>query len=1121
MFKLILKSLGSTLAKSVFGALLGVFRGGLSMALNAFKNTLNAAFTSVKSFNQMGVNTSRAIGLGYRDSIAYTQTLITRTQRLSALYGVTADKIAAIQDSLAKVTGKAIMLSNAQAEYATAINKMLGDGVLDEYSKAIIRSMGGSVDAAQKYAIGAYAKATRVGLSAAEFSNKVAQNLSMANRVSFRGGIDGITKMTALSEKLNFNLQSMEASANVFRDDIQTAIESSAKLQALGGGAAMYGSNPLAMMYESMYDMESYTERITKMVKGMAEFNAATGIAEIKSQNQAFLREYSKILNISYDELASMATNQAKEAFAKNRLGAAFFDNIAGGDEDFKSYIMNKAQWNDKEGRFELTLPGQENNPINLQNMSPENIEALRKAWKDSTLTETEAFLQGARDITSVDERISGIMSVVGAMLAEKLMPYLEVASMWLSKAAPKIASVVGKGLQMLLTPGFWKNIGLDFASILIGGLAGLLQIYILTKHPVLTLIGIVSAIADAIGNIFDIDWLKGLGKTFDGRGAAEWAANFARSMMAGWKDPNAAKAQDEFLTEAGGLLEQASKVLGIGTNYANAVEKGEQYDYIGALQSVTGENYRGSGSYGFAQTEARAQGTVAYNTTNRNATVNNNRYTTNTTNNSTQTVNRNTTNTTAATNYQAVQRDNDTHNYQLSALRVFEDIRKNTRDSSNALGDIQDDNRQMAQAQIDATEEIMANPAYAVQQNGGEVVNGQTSLLNTPEIQMASLGGGGGLFNLASTALGLYLPYKMFKSGMKSMLGRGATNTASQGGYISRGFGKARAFNQFRAQNYNYLRNNGVSRFNAFTRSLKSPKVLSNGAIQNQVTGKIMGNIASNSAKSTIARNIVSGGKIFKAGAGVGLGIAGSIGNSLVDEFVKPEDYGGLTHYAGRGVSTALEGAGIGMAIGSFVPVIGNVVGGIAGGIIGGIVGLFNASSEAKAEEERKKEAAKLYEEKKRQIHNYLGQYGTGFETAAFNPTTFQDSVVGSMSAPMAAALDSAVQGSDVVAAPVGQSEYIYSQPTTQVAQNAQQTIKVSDITVKVNGTLKLDAGNGNVAQLDMNKLLEDRAFVKKLVEVVFNEKNVQSNNGRSVFDTVSFRNGGVPLNGVTANIT
>ncbi len=1100
MFKLILKSLGNTLAKSVFGALLGVFRGGLSMALNAFKNTLNAAFTSVKSFNQMSVNTSRAIGLGYRDSIAYTQTLITRTQRLSALYGVTADKIAAIQDSLAKATGKAIMLSNAQAEYATAINKMLGDGVLDEYSKAIIRSMGGSVDAAQKYAIGAYAKATRVGLSAAEFSNKVAQNLSMANRVSFRGGIDGITKMTALSEKLNFNLQSMEASANVFRDDIQTAIESSAKLQALGGGAAMYGSNPLAMMYESMYDMESYTERITKMVKGMAEFNAATGIAEIKSQNQAFLREYSKILNISYDELASMATNQAKEAFAKNRLGAAFFDNIAGGDEDFKSYIMNKAQWNDQEQRFELTLPGQENSPINLQNMSPENIETLKKAWKDSTLTETEAFLQGARDITSIDERISGIMSVVGAMLAEKLMPYLEVASMWLSHAAPKIASIIGRGLQLLLTPGFWKNIGLDFAAMLMGGLAGLLQIYLMTRNPILGLITIVGGIADAIGSIFGIDWLKGIGKVVDGRALAEGAASLARSMLGGFKDQQAAQAQDAFLKDAGGLLKEASGVFKVANNYASAVERGEQYDYIGALQGVTGENYRGSGSYGFAQTEARAQGTVTYNTTNRNTTVNNNRYTTNTTNNNTQTVNRNTTNTTNA-----------------HPTTIF----------------------QAAQG---------TSPAYANHQDV-EGMYGPNSLLEMPEEDMASMGGGGGgLFGLALNGLIMYMNYKMFKGAFKGagrLLGFGknatnAANAASKGSYLGRRMRLARlqagrsmrnlrAFGQYTREAYSAIRGTGAGRIRSAFNALKGPGVRENGSIfmrtykgaSGKWAGKAMGNLVTNSAKSSFARSALQGAKALKGlGGGAGLGIVGALGNMAMDAWVKPESYGSLGHYAGRAGFTALEYAGMGAAIGSIIPGIGTLVGGAIGGLIGGIKGIFTAKSEAKKEEERKKALAQ-YNEQKRQFHDYLGQYGTGFETAAFNPTTFQDSVVGSMSAPMAAALDGAVQGSDVVAAPVGQSEYIYSQPTTQIAQNAQQTIKVSDITVKVNGTLKLDAGNGNVAQLDMNKLLEDRAFVKKLVEVVFNEKNVQSNNGRSVFDTVSFRNGGVPLNGVTANIT
>ena len=35
-----------------------------------------------------------------------------------------------------------------------------------------------------------------------KFSEKVASNLSMANRLSFKNGVDGIIKMTALSEKL-------------------------------------------------------------------------------------------------------------------------------------------------------------------------------------------------------------------------------------------------------------------------------------------------------------------------------------------------------------------------------------------------------------------------------------------------------------------------------------------------------------------------------------------------------------------------------------------------------------------------------------------------------------------------------------------------------------------------------------------------------------------------------------------------------------------------------------------------------------------------------------------------------------------------------------------------------
>lgn len=1045
MFKILFNSLYSTFLKSMLGVFTGVFRGGFSMALNMFKNTLNAAFTSVKSFNQMGVNTSRAIGLGYRDSIAYTQTLITRTKTLSALYGVTADKIAAIQDSLAKATGKAIMLSNAQAEYAVAINKMLGEGAWDEYSKAIIKSMGGSVDASQKAAMGAYAKATRVGLTAAEFSSKVAQNLSMANRVTFRGGVDGITKMTALSERLNFNLQSMEASADVFRNDIQTAIESSAKLQALGGGAALYGSNPLAMMYESMYDMESYTERITKMVNGMATFDAAKGIAEISAQNKEFIRHYSEILKIPYDELASMATNQAKEAFAKNRLGGAFFDNLAGGDEEFKSFIMNKAQWNDKAGRFEITLPGQEDNPIDLNNIAQDEkrMQDLKRAWKDSTLTETEAFLQGARDITSVDERISSIMSVVGAMLAEKLMPYLTVASMWLSKAAPKIATLIGSALQLLITPGFWKNIAVDVLSMLFGGLAGMLQIYIMQKHPAGRILHIVGLIAHAIGSIFRIDWLKNLGKVFDGTGVAEWAADKARSALSGYKDQNALAKQNAVLGQASALFREAKDVFSVANDYASAVERGEQYDYVDALQRVVGDNYRGSG------------------------------------------------------NYQQTQSNIETHRFQTTALRAVEEIRENTRNTSRGIGDLRNDNERLANAQMDAMEDYANNQPTITYTRGanGEVV----PQITMPDSEYAYGGGVGAMamMGMLPDLLGTYMSYRIGKS-MLGGIGRrfgfgGGEAAAKSKGIFSRG---ARYLGRNIARNARSLYAFGNYRIGKFNEGRRMGE-----NVWQAYKGSRVSNIPSNSLR--VAQNgkvfnvkqLLNGKNLIK---GAGIGTIANIAGGYLDQFVEP---GSNVHM----LTSAIEYGGLGASIGSMIPVIGTAVGAGIGALYGGIKGFFTAKEERKKEEDRKKALAE-YNRQKEQLHGYLGQYGNGFEGAMLTAVS-----------PQAAQFEG---GGEVVAAPVGQSEYVYSSsPTQTFPTNTTQTVKVSDITVKVTGTIKLDGGNGNYANLDVNRLLEDRTFMKKLVEYVFDEKNIQSNNGMKKTSLLgAFSEGWLGLNARTA---
>jgi hypothetical protein len=110
--------------------------------------------------------------------------------------------------------------------------------------------MGGQLSAVQGAVSKAYATGAKSGLDAVKFSEKVAKNLSMANKLSFKNGIDGIIKMTALSEKLGFNLQSVEQAASHFMD-LDKAIENAAQMQMLGGSAAANFGNPLTAAYEA------------------------------------------------------------------------------------------------------------------------------------------------------------------------------------------------------------------------------------------------------------------------------------------------------------------------------------------------------------------------------------------------------------------------------------------------------------------------------------------------------------------------------------------------------------------------------------------------------------------------------------------------------------------------------------------------------------------------------------------------------------------------------------------------------------------------------------------------------------------------------------------------------
>ena len=502
-----------------FGTQWAKFLGGLiGSTYGIMKRAFTSAWGLAKSYDAMSVATSRHMGLTYRDNISYTQTLILRTRDLAAAYGITAEKAAALQDSVAKATSRAIMLSNTQAESLAAVSKVLGEQIASEFQNKVVTSLGGSIAASMNVAQDAYTRASRMGLSAVEYSTKIAQNLNLVNSLHFRSGVDGLARMTALSERLGFNMQSLSNVAEKF-SNLETALPSAASLQALGGSFSVYGADPLSWMYASMGDAEQLTRMVSDLVKGQSTFNTKSGIAELGVASKQYLRAAAQQLGMSYDELANIANRQATEQFARSRVGN-LFDNITNGDEEFKNYILNKVQWNDKVQKFELTTANGKTIDIEKLSQTSEGIEALRQEWKQSTMSDREAFIDAAQRITSYQERLEGINSMIGAMLAQKLMPFLELAKTFLFNNIQAITSVTAKGISLLTNPSFWLATGKEIVAISLGGFASIVQNAVMwLLGPIGKGVQLLGWLLDAIGFATNTNWAQTLGKWLDGRG--------------------------------------------------------------------------------------------------------------------------------------------------------------------------------------------------------------------------------------------------------------------------------------------------------------------------------------------------------------------------------------------------------------------------------------------------------------------------------------------------------------------------------------------------------------------------------------------------------------------------
>ena len=241
------------------------------------------------------------------------------------------------------------------------------------------------------------ARAASQGLNIKETSEKFASNIKMASRYNFKNGIDGINKMTLLSQKLKFNLESISSALDLY-SSLDSAISASAQLQVLGGAYAANFSNPVLAAGQAMLDPEEFTKTIIDTFAQNAIFDREKGEVTMSPIERAKLKEASKILQMDFDNAWNMAAQSAKVKEIESQIDVSKFS------DNQRAFLANTAQY-DVDKKI-WTITKMTNNGAEKINISD------LKSGKD---------LEGIQEEQDFEKYIQGDVHSIRSMLAKYL----------------------------------------------------------------------------------------------------------------------------------------------------------------------------------------------------------------------------------------------------------------------------------------------------------------------------------------------------------------------------------------------------------------------------------------------------------------------------------------------------------------------------------------------------------------------------------------------------------------------------------------------------------------------------------------------------------------------------
>ena len=388
----------------------------------------------------IAMKTGRSMAMSREMAMRYDRMLMQSTKDLARQYGITAKEIASFQEEYGKAVGRNVTLTNRQIESMAALSKITDSAtaaqLVDDFDKLGLGIQGSTAKIGLMQE-----RAKALGINATKATQTLKDNIKLAASYSFKNGVNDIEKMSLRATSLRMEMNAITNAMDKFMN-IEDAITTSANLQMLGGSFAANFANPMGAMYEATADPEAFMKRLEKTIAGKGRYDEKTGTVQFDPVTMMTMREAAKQLGMSVDQLTNPAMASIQNEKVEDELRRS--GNLAGWSPEELDAIKNLSRTNvdEKTGKHYVTYMDVNGNPVqrNIEELTKEELQIAQ----DRQLSEEALFsdVQGIKDIlertlgrargtTSTKENLEGLGAEWDAFTAQFQNALMTTLSGW------------------------------------------------------------------------------------------------------------------------------------------------------------------------------------------------------------------------------------------------------------------------------------------------------------------------------------------------------------------------------------------------------------------------------------------------------------------------------------------------------------------------------------------------------------------------------------------------------------------------------------------------------------------------------------------------------------------